>query len=182
MSTSRRAHSTCFLFIFRKKLIYSHACWCCYLIVLFVISLICLPTANCGLGVFSLFNLALEKNVSSGLLCKSFCTNTMSTTILILLTVSVVIWWSVSSLNKRSQCQLHWRTRPSKCTIFHFLGNGRQKNNLSPNGENFNPECVLLFPTPKSCCAMTPMSYELWHNVGRLILHIITYIIYQFHL
>jgi hypothetical protein len=51
--------------------------------------------------------LALEKNVSSELLCKSFCTNTMSTTILILLTVSVVIWWSVSSLNKRSQCQLH---------------------------------------------------------------------------
>jgi hypothetical protein len=48
MSTSRRAHSTCFFFVFfnsffiyfpQKKLIYSHACCFCYLNVLFVICL-----------------------------------------------------------------------------------------------------------------------------------------------
>jgi hypothetical protein len=95
--------------------------------------------------------LALEKNVSSGLLCKSFCTNTISTTILILLTVSVVIWWSVSSLNKRSQCQLHWRTRPSKCTIFwNFLGNGRQKTQFESEwGEFESRVCFVISHSQK---------------------------------
>jgi hypothetical protein len=36
-----------------------------------------------------------------------------------------------------------------------FLEMVDKKHNLSPNGENLNPECVLLFPTPKSCWAMT---------------------------
>ena len=39
--------------------------------------------------------------------------------------------------------------------IFLEMVDNKTKNNSSPNGENLNPECVLLFPTPKSFCAMT---------------------------